>query len=107
MNWQHAAHSVKDLVFRIAGDKYKTLVEIALLWEDLVGPLLAERSFVSHLEQRVLFIGVSNPTWLQELVLLKQPLLDKIHQQGISEVDDIIFFAKTKRGGRHSRRKVT
>jgi hypothetical protein len=102
MTWQHAANPLKELVFRLAGEKYKNLVEIALLWEDLVGPLLAERSFISHLDQNVLFVSVTNSTWMQEYVLLKQPLITKLHEKGFTSITDIVFVNKSKQ----TKRKV-
>ncbi len=65
-----------------------------MLWEDLVGPLLAERSFISHLDQNVLFVGVTNSTWMQEYVILKQPLITKLQDRGFSQVTDIVFVIK-------------
>jgi len=91
---QQCAGPLRELVYRLAGEKYKTLVEIALLWEDLVGSLLAERSFISKIEQKTLFVSVSNSTWLQEFTLLKQPLLDSLHKKGFNEIHDIVFMTK-------------
>jgi hypothetical protein len=82
------------LVFRLAGEKYRTLVEIALQWEDLVGPLLAERSSISHIDQNVLFVSVTNSTWMQEYVILKQPLIQKLHERGFDKINDIVFVTK-------------
>jgi hypothetical protein len=73
-----------------------------LLWEDLVGPLLAERSFISHLDQNVLFVAVTNSTWMQEFVILKQPLLAKLHEYGFDKITEIVFLTKNvKNTGKH------
>lgn len=75
-------------------------------WEDLVGPLLAERSFVSHVDQNVLFIGVTNSTWMQEFVILKQPLIDKLHERGFDKIKDLVFLTQdSKKPRKHKEKK--
>lgn len=68
-----------------------------MLWEDLVGSLLAERSFISHIDKNVLFVSVTNSTWMQEFVLLKQPLLEELNKRGFTQITEMVFVTKNER----------
>ncbi|HQB97937.1 MAG: DUF721 domain-containing protein [Candidatus Cloacimonadaceae bacterium] len=86
-----ADNCFQNLIYRLAGEKYSRFVSVCLSWKRIVGELLAERSYPLKLENKVLFVGVQNSTWMQELVLLKQDILAKYRQYG-EELDDIIFI---------------
>lgn len=90
-------NSVVQLVYKIAGKDKRDLITIALSWKKLMGSILAERAFIYKLENKTLFVNVENSVWLQELVLQKEILLQKIeHYTGI-KLENILFFMKSKR----------
>jgi predicted nucleic acid-binding Zn ribbon protein len=100
MAWTSLGSFCKDLVLRIAGDKYRLLALIALNWQDVVGELLAERSTPVKYEHHVLFVRVSNPTWMQELVLIKDKVMERLNRTLELQCNDIVFTA----GKKHAKR---
>ncbi|HOV16630.1 MAG TPA: DUF721 domain-containing protein [Candidatus Cloacimonadota bacterium] len=82
----------RDFVLKLAGEKYHNLALIALSWRDIVGDLLAERSYPRKYEHHVLFVEVSNPTWMQELILTKEDLIKRLNERLDLQVNDIIFL---------------
>lgn len=96
MSWSFAGNGIQGLLYRIAGDRYRELVSFALSWKSIVGSLLAERSFIIKYERGVLFIGVTNSTWLQELYLHKEEIIKKAYRATGIQLHDIIFTIRNK-----------
>jgi predicted nucleic acid-binding Zn ribbon protein len=96
MSFSYAGNSIRNLVLRIAGERYHTLALIALSWRETVGNLLAERSTPVKYEHHVLFVRVTNSTWMQELILIKTQIIQKLVSQLHIPIEDIIFLAGAK-----------
>ena len=85
----------KEVIDRIAGEKYKSFVNLYQNWKEIVGPLLAARSHPFHLKDSILYVAVENNSWLQELVLRKLYILKQLNDKTGEEIKDIIFLIKT------------
>ena len=48
-------------------------------WDEIVGESVAEHSQPRSIRNRILFIDVTHPTWMQQLQFLKPTLLDQIN----------------------------
>jgi len=105
MSFVQAGNVIRNLIYRIAGDKFRNLVVIAFAWKRIVGRLLAEKTKIYKFENNVLFVVVSNNVWMQELVLQKYEILKRIKKELNIELDDIIFFLEIKNSRRRFRRK--
>ena len=61
-------------------------------WDEIVGESVAAHSQPRAIRNRILFIDVSHPTWMQQLQFLKPTLLEKINTfLGESLIQDIRF----------------
>ena len=61
-------------------------------WDEIVGESVAEHSQPRSIRNRILFIDVSHPTWMQQLQFLKPTLLEKINTfLGEPLIQDIRF----------------
>jgi len=61
-------------------------------WGDIVGESVALHTQPRSIRNRILFIDVSHPTWIQQLQFLKPALLEKINNfLGESPIQDIRF----------------
>jgi hypothetical protein len=96
MDLNHTGSSIRELVYNIAGDKFKDFVTIAFGWKKIVGSILAQRSFVEKLDNKVLFISVHNNVWMQELILRKSELISDFNSKMNIHIEDIVFFIKSK-----------
>ncbi|MDI3503612.1 MAG: hypothetical protein PWP64_548 [Candidatus Cloacimonadota bacterium] len=95
MALQLAGNSFRKLIYRLGGEKYKRFIHVFFAWNQLVGELLAERSHPLKIEHDVLFVGVQNSAWMQELILLKDDILKKYKNKFGEELQDIIFIIYT------------
>ncbi len=86
-----ANSSLQNLLFRIAGEKYKDLVIIALNWKIIVGKLLSERSRILKLERKILYVKVCNHIWMQEFILHRPDIIKKLKENTNIEIDNILF----------------
>jgi len=102
MSWNSVGNFCRDFVLRIAGEKYRFLALIALNWKNIVGELLAEHSTPEKYEHHILFVKVSNPTWMQELVLIKLQILNRVNSLLDLQVNDIIFMTGSRHARKHS-----
>lgn len=94
MPLRKAGRLLRDVLFQMAGEEHRVAVETALAWRRLVGEPLARRSFVYRLEHETLLVGVENNVWMQELVLLKQDLLQRLNRLPGVRIRDIRFFLR-------------
>ncbi|MGA2516409.1 MAG: DUF721 domain-containing protein [Thermodesulfobacteriota bacterium] len=61
-------------------------------WNEIVGESVAAHSQPRAIRNRILFIDVTHPTWMQQLQFLKPTLLEKINTfLGESLIQDIRF----------------
>ena len=61
-------------------------------WNEIVGDSVADHSQPRTIRNRILFIDVAHPTWMQQLQFLKPTLLEKINTfLGESLIQDIRF----------------
>ncbi len=61
-------------------------------WREIVGDAVAANARPSVIRNRILFIEVSHPTWVQQLQFLKPTLLEKLNGfLGEPLIDDIRF----------------
>jgi len=61
-------------------------------WREIVGDAVAANAQPSVIRNRILFIEVSHPTWVQQLQFLKPTLLEKLNGfLGEPLIDDIRF----------------
>jgi hypothetical protein len=61
-------------------------------WKEVVGESVARQTQPRSIRNRILFIDVSHPTWVQQLQFLKPTLLEKINAfLGEPQIQDIRF----------------
>ncbi|HYA94389.1 MAG TPA: DUF721 domain-containing protein [Thermodesulfobacteriota bacterium] len=61
-------------------------------WNEIVGESVAAHSQPHSIRNRILFIDVTHPTWMQQLQFLKPTLLEKVNTfLGESLIEDIRF----------------
>jgi hypothetical protein len=61
-------------------------------WDEIVGESVAEHSQPRSIRNRILFIDVTHPTWMQQLQFLKPTLLEKVNAfLGEPLIQDIRF----------------
>ena len=63
-----------------------------ILWEEAVGPNIARRAAAVSFKGGRLFVVVANSTWLQELALMKEGIIEKLNLLlGHPIVEDIVL----------------
>lgn len=92
-----ANRQFERLIHQIAGERFSSFIDAYLIWKPVVGELLAERSHPIKLERDILFVGVQNSSWLQELTLLKPEIIAKYDKRMEGKVKDIIFLIQTQK----------
>lgn len=75
-------HTIFDSVFKkMDGTPQREQLRIWDIWEEAVGPRIAERAQPEALRNAVLVVSVSSSVWMQELSFLKQKILDRLQQK--------------------------
>jgi len=82
---------LNKLLYRIAGEKHKDLVCIALAWKPVVGEILVNRSKIIKYENHILYIKTINHVWLQEFVVNKPDILAKLRIKTELKIKNILF----------------
>jgi predicted nucleic acid-binding Zn ribbon protein len=66
--------------------------EIWDVWDEVVGPAIADHARPSNITKNKLRVHVSEPIWLQELEYVADTIKEKLNQRlGRKAVDKIIF----------------
>jgi predicted nucleic acid-binding Zn ribbon protein len=74
---------------------------VLTLWDQVVGEVVARKSWAETMADGVLTVGVVNHTWAAELELLKPKILANYRQLlGRSSVKDVIFRVGARRNRR-------
>jgi predicted nucleic acid-binding Zn ribbon protein len=72
-----------------------TQQKAVLLWKRAVGTDIKKHTTANKIEQGILFVSVSNPAWMNELVFLKSEIIKKLNEMiGQKAVTDIKFHLK-------------
>ena len=83
---------LKRLTSRMGIDTRLEMEKAVVLWEEVVGAKVARRAKAEAVRGGILFVRVVNSTWMQELSLLKEGIIEKLN--AIMEGDivkDIVF----------------
>ncbi len=66
--------------------------EIWEIWDEVVGPAIAEHAQPNNVHKKKLRVHVSEPIWLQELEFVADTIKDKINDKlGRTAVEKVIF----------------
>lgn len=66
--------------------------EIWDIWDEVVGPAIAEHAKPSNIKDKKLRVHVSEPIWLQELEYVAETIKDKLNTKlGRNSIEKIIF----------------
>lgn len=95
MAWKKLNNLVTRTLLQMAGEKYKEFIRVYQFWHPVVGDLLSEKSHPIKYENHVLYVAVSNNTWMQELILLKKSIIAKYRIEHRIEIQQIVFLIKT------------
>ncbi len=95
MAWNGINKLLYQTLIRLAGEKYGDFINAYRCWKLVVGELMAEKSYPIKFEKKVLYVAVSNNTWMQELVLLKQSIIAKYRLEHGIEIKQIVFLVKS------------
>ncbi len=75
-------HTIIGSVFKqLDGAPQREQLRIWDIWEEAVGPRIAERAQPETLRNSVLVVSVSSSVWMQELSFFKQKILDRLQQK--------------------------
>lgn len=62
------------------------------VWDEVVGPQIAQHAQPLRIRESTLEVRVENPTWMQQLQLLKPKILKELNQRlGDSTLEDIFW----------------
>jgi len=83
---------LNDVIRELGLGKKIRQYEVIDLWKDVVGESIAAVTEAEYIAGGKLFVRVARPTWRNELVYLKQDLMEKLNTTlGDKIVTDIIF----------------
>lgn len=85
----------KQMVMKLAGDRFRDFVILYRNWAGVVGDLLAGMSHPIKCDKGLLYIAVSNNVWLQELVILKKKIIYELTLKTGIVITDIYFVIRT------------
>ncbi len=92
----HGQESIQTLLGGLLKDRRMLAsmrrVMVMSLWDQVVGALVAQKSWPLKVEEGVLHVGVTSHTWADELHLLKPQILSRYRQLlGRSALKDVAF----------------
>lgn len=83
---------LRRLTSRMGIDTRLEMEKAVVLWEEVVGAKVARRARADAVRGGILFVRVANSTWLQELSLLKEGIIEKLNALLEDDmIKDIVF----------------
>jgi len=83
---------LEDTLKGLEIDGYVKTHSIFFNWKEIVGDSIAQQAQPRLIRNRILFLDVSHPTWIQQLQFLKSTLLEKVNTfLGEPVIQDIRF----------------
>jgi hypothetical protein len=70
-------------------------------WKKAVGALVANRAFVYRYDRGTVFIGATDSSWVQELLLKKHHWIENLRQATGLPINEMLFFPKELPNGAH------
>ncbi len=75
-----AGDILQNLILNLKDSKFARETKIGFLWQNVVGELLASKTYLRKLTHNVLFVDVYNNAWLQEMLLRKEEFIKKLNK---------------------------
>jgi len=85
--------NIKNLLFKLAGEKYHDIVLIAMTWNSVVGELMSKRSTIFKIEHNILFVKVVDHVWKQEFINLRPKILNDLREKTGLDIQNILFIS--------------
>ncbi len=98
----HGQASIQSLLGGLLKDRRMLAgmrrVMVMSLWEQVVGGLIAQKSWPEKMAEGILTVGVTSHTWAEELHLLKPKILARYRQLlGRAILKDVVFRVARRR----------
>ena len=88
----HISEIIQDVLKTCRKESQTTLSKLCGIWNEAVGPIIANDARPKAIKGKELIINVSNSPLLQNLVFMKQDMIDRLNQAVGSEVLSEIKF---------------
>lgn len=90
---------IENLIQNLSEKGFSREIQIAFQWRRTIGDILNNKTRIQKLDNNVLYILVENNVWLQELVLRKSEILEKLNSRlpARQKVKNIVFSLSGKR----------
>jgi hypothetical protein len=98
-SFTHIGKVIENFIKNLSTQGFSREIKIGILWNKAVGSILSQKTLINKLENDILFVNVENSVWLQELVLQKSKILDRINKKLPlqDKIQDIIFCIAEKK----------
>lgn len=91
-NFEKIGKTIEKILINYGIDKKVKESEIIVFWEEVTGKKIAEKTTPLKVIDGKLFIKVSNPSWRNELMLVRPKIIKKINSRiGSQILKEIIF----------------
>ncbi len=70
-----------DIIKELGIEESFTIEHMRSLWKDLVGEIIATHSIPDRIFKRTLFVSVDHSTYANELIMMKDIILQRLHEK--------------------------
>ncbi len=83
---------IKEFLGEISIDKKLKEVSLVSKWESLMGKAVSNRTSQIYIRNHILFLRVSSPVLKNELLMMRQQIIDKLNENaGEKLVEEIVI----------------
>lgn len=79
-NFASLSEILKSQMKSIVGDRFTKSLSIQNKWQHIVGAVISRHSKILYVKDNILHVAVDNSTWLNELSLMKEQIIQKVHE---------------------------
>jgi predicted nucleic acid-binding Zn ribbon protein len=86
------AEAMKDYIREMNLEGKLSEISVINSWEETVGKAISSRTKKIYIKDRVLYVNLTSSVVRNELMMLRQGLMDKLNEKaGVEVIKDIVF----------------
>ena len=83
---------IDKLLLQLAGEEFRDFLQLIFAWQLTVDKKYPAKSKIVKFENKIIYVKMVNHVWLQEIMLLRPLIINKLREMTKIEIENIFFI---------------